>query len=463
MEVMSDLHEWSHEQWGRNRPPLPIEATPPPFPPRPCLPLMRSVTEEPEFTDVIQNMTVPAGRSVRLACSVKNLGSYKVAWMHFEQSAILTVHNHVITRNPRVSVTHDKHRTWYLHISDVREEDRGRYMCQINTVTAKTQFGYLHVVVPPTIDDSLSSSDVIVREGANVTLTCRANGSPKPTIKWKRDDNSKISISKGHTVNDWEGEVLEMARISRLDMGAYLCIASNGVPPTVSKRVKVSVDFPPMLWIPHQLVGAPLYYNVTLECFTEAHPTSLNYWTRDDGHMIHESAKYHMENTVGVPAYKTHMRLLIRHIVTEDYGTYKCVAKNPRGESDGTIRLYTSSPPTTTPDPRAVTVPPPSRPPRRDTPHVDKASSPPTTTPDPRAVTMPPPSRPPRRDTPHVDKGTKYQSTLNEIDKGKQKTDEGGGKTHLNWVGGASQVTGDADWRRSNLGILVLLIFTFYF
>lgn len=43
-------------------------------------------------------------------------------------------------------------------------------------------------------------------------------------------------------VSEWEGEVLEMERISRLDMGAYLCIASNGVPPTVSKRVKVSVD-----------------------------------------------------------------------------------------------------------------------------------------------------------------------------------------------------------------------------
>uniref|UniRef100_A0A1B0A4Z5 Ig domain-containing protein n=1 Tax=Glossina pallidipes TaxID=7398 RepID=A0A1B0A4Z5_GLOPL len=72
-----------------------------------------------------------------------------VAWMHFEQSAILTVHNHVITRNPRISVTHDKHdrhRTWYLHINNVQEEDKGRYMCQINTVTAKTQFGYLNVV-----------------------------------------------------------------------------------------------------------------------------------------------------------------------------------------------------------------------------------------------------------------------------------------------------------------------------
>jgi len=44
------------------------------------------------------------------------------------------------------------------------------------------------------------------------------------------------------TVTEWEGETLEMARISRLDMGAYLCIASNGIPPTVSKQIKVSVD-----------------------------------------------------------------------------------------------------------------------------------------------------------------------------------------------------------------------------
>ncbi|XP_018561385.1 neurotrimin-like isoform X2 [Anoplophora glabripennis] len=301
-----------------------------------------AVVEEPEFTDVIENITVAAGRNVRFACSVKNLGTYKVAWMHFEQSAILTVHNHVITRNPRISVTHDKHRTWFLHISNVQEEDKGRYMCQINTVTAKTQLGYLHVVVPPNIDDSLSSSDVIVREGSNETLTCKATGFPTPSVKWKRDDNSKITINKTLQVVEWEGEKLELTKISRLDMGAYLCIASNGIPPTVSKRIKISVDFPPMLWIPHQLVGAPLAYSVTLECFTEAHPSSLNYWTREDGQMIHESKKYHAENIIGNPSYKTHMRLTVNNIQQDDYGTYKCVAKNPRGETDGTIRLYSS-------------------------------------------------------------------------------------------------------------------------
>ncbi|XP_025423912.1 neurotrimin-like isoform X2 [Sipha flava] len=298
------------------------------------------VMDDPEFTEPIVNVTVPAGRSVKLGCSVRNLGSYKVAWMHFEQSAILTVNSHVITRNPRITVSHDKHRTWFLHINNVQQEDRGRYMCQINTITAKTQIGYLNVVVPPSISDSLSSSDAIVREGSNVSLTCHVDGYPKPEIKWKRDDGLQININKTLTVSEWAGPTLELHRISRLDMGAYLCIATNSVPPSVSKRIKVSVDFPPMLWIPHQLVGVPLGYNVTLECYTEAHPTSLHYWTRDNGQMLHDNGKYKAVSVQGMPSYKVQMKLTIVDVSHTDYGVYKCVAKNSRGETDGTIRLY---------------------------------------------------------------------------------------------------------------------------
>lgn len=75
-----------------------------------------------------------------------------------------------------------------------------------------------------------------------------------------------------------------------------------------------SVAVPPMLSIPHQLVGAPLGYSVKLECYTEAHPTSLNYWTREDKHMIHDSNKYKVTSTPEVPSYKTHMTLEIYDI-----------------------------------------------------------------------------------------------------------------------------------------------------
>ena len=104
---------------------------------------------------------------------------------------------------------------------------------------------------------------------------------------------------------------------------------------------------PPQLRIPHQLVGAHLGHNVTLECFTEAHPTSLNYWNKGDTQMLHDSKKYKSENEPGTPSFKMHMKLTIFNVSEEDLGKYKCIAKNPRGETDGTIRLYGKCHPST--------------------------------------------------------------------------------------------------------------------
>ncbi|XP_043280070.1 lachesin-like isoform X2 [Venturia canescens] len=356
--------------------------------------------------------------------------------MLFDKSAILTVQHHVITRNPRISVTHDGHKTWILHINNVQEDDKGKYMCQINTATAKTQYGYLHVVVPPDIDDALSSSDAIVSELANVTLTCKATGSPKPTIRWKRDDNAKIVINKTLEVTEWEGETLEMNRISRLEMGVYLCIASNGIPPAVMKQIKVSVDFPPMLSIPHQLVGAPLGFSVVLECHTEAHPTSLNFWKRSDkGPMITDSAKYKTTLTVGKPSYKINMALTIYNITMQDYGSYKCVAKNPRGSMESTIRLYESQRPTTSPSPVTTD--------QAVKPWVETAEMDNSVDGNPSSLTF------------HNSKGSKQGkagSNLNEIDKSEQKSGSPDRSKNYNW-----QPPNDTATSLTTTGILLIL------
>lgn len=42
-------------------------------------------------------------------------------------------------------------------------------------------------------------------------------------------------------VDSHRGETLELAHVQRTDMGAYYCIASNGIPPTVSRRYHVEV------------------------------------------------------------------------------------------------------------------------------------------------------------------------------------------------------------------------------
>lgn len=43
------------------------------------------------------------------------------------------------------------------------------------------------------------------------------------------------------TVPSVEGETLWLPKVTRGEMGDYLCIASNGVPPSVSKRMKLQV------------------------------------------------------------------------------------------------------------------------------------------------------------------------------------------------------------------------------
>ena len=59
---------------------------------------------------------------------------------------ILTINNHVITRIPRFSISHDKHLTWTLKIEKVTEEDKGFYMCQVNTDPMVSTVGHLDVV-----------------------------------------------------------------------------------------------------------------------------------------------------------------------------------------------------------------------------------------------------------------------------------------------------------------------------
>lgn len=51
--------------------------------------------------------------------------------------------------------------------------------------------------VPPNILDTLSTeSTVAVKEHQNITLTCKAEGYPTPTLMWRREDGHSIPIDR---------------------------------------------------------------------------------------------------------------------------------------------------------------------------------------------------------------------------------------------------------------------------
>ncbi|KAI4488075.1 hypothetical protein M0804_004923 [Polistes exclamans] len=202
---------------------------------------------QPEFSGPIKNLTIPLGRDATFTCLVKNLGGYRVGWVKADTKAIQAIHEHVITHNKRVSVSHSDHTTWNLHIKGVQVEDEGLYMCQINTDPMKSQTGMLSIVVPPDFVSEDTSSDVNVGEGGQVKLTCRARGVPPPRVHWRRED------SKGIIIREPAGSALNQKS-----------------------------HVPPAIHVPNQLVGAPLGTDVVLECYVEASPMSINYWVKEE-------------------------------------------------------------------------------------------------------------------------------------------------------------------------------------
>uniref|UniRef100_A0ABD2W5L6 Ig-like domain-containing protein n=1 Tax=Trichogramma kaykai TaxID=54128 RepID=A0ABD2W5L6_9HYME len=292
----------------------------------------------PRFGKPLNNLTVSVGREAVFACIVENLGPYKVAWLRVDTQTILTISNHVITKNHRIAVTHSGHRAWSLHIRDTREADRGWYMCQVNTDPMSSITGFLEVVVPPDILDYPTSTDMIVSENSNVTLRCAATGTPEPTVTWRREAGGTITTSNGQEVPSIEGPELEITRVNRLHMGAYLCIASNGIPPSVSKRIVLIVHFPPMIRVENQLFGAYEGQTLVLECHSEGYPRPIMYWTKPNNETVTNDGFYKVETSVS--GYETLMKLSIRSVRLQDYGPFFCLAENSLGRTDGKIKVY---------------------------------------------------------------------------------------------------------------------------
>ncbi|XP_063601792.1 lachesin-like [Penaeus indicus] len=309
---------------------------------------------QPDFAAPLNNVSVPVGRDATFSCVVTMLGGYRVGWVKADTKAIQAIHTHVITHNNRVSVSHSDRNTWMLHITGVQEEDRGPYMCQINTDPMRSQIGFLEVTVPPEIEDEGTSSDEMAPEGSNIHLRCRASGYPKPVITWSREDQKAIVLRTNDPANPkrkemtYEGEFLNLTHITRSDMSPYLCMANNSVPPIVSKRIMVHVHFRPVIHVPNQLIGVPIGSETTLECNLEASPRSIQYWTRDSGEMLISNKEYTTQENHS-NYYMTKMTLTISHFRSKHAGEYYCTAKNSLGEAQGRIKVYEMEQPTDPP------------------------------------------------------------------------------------------------------------------
>jgi len=301
----------------------------------------------PTFTNVLVNRSIGVERDVKFTCSVKNLGRYKVGWVKADSKAIQAIGNQIITHNKRVSVSGDFKSTFNLHIKHVTVEDAGNYMCQINTDPMTAQTAHLAVMVPPDIDMTRTSGDITAREHSDTAqLECAAKGVPKPKIVWRREGGQKIRMRNAQhqprLLEVVNSNRLEIHKVRREDMGAYLCIASNEVPPAVSKRVYLMVQFPPSILPGLSVVGSAEGQKLTLECIVESYPEPYVVWRRGDQILAEGDQLGHKITNTPLAMYRMASKLTLTSYRSSQAGIYKCVGTNSLGEAELTTRVYTT-------------------------------------------------------------------------------------------------------------------------
>ncbi|GBP59590.1 Lachesin [Eumeta japonica] len=143
------------------------------------------------------------------------------------------------------------------------------------------------------------------------------------------------------SVESYAGTTLTLRGLQRVDMGAYLCIAANGIPPTKSRRYKVYVLFEPLVRVVSPLVLRAADSVASLQCYVEASPKSLNTWQRGRSHSggkLLNGSKYTISEEI-LNEYSLHMNLTVSRLKKNDFGEYTCSAVNAYGRADGMVVL----------------------------------------------------------------------------------------------------------------------------
>ncbi|XP_054724332.1 cell adhesion molecule Dscam2-like [Uloborus diversus] len=121
-------------------------------------------------------------------------------------------------------------------LNPVSVASSGNYTCLAKTKWGQASYSaFLTVVAPPRWLIEPTNLTVVV--GDPVSLTCVAEGSPKPVINWRRTDKN---LTTGHNVPfTTQDGILKWNSIKIDDDGEYECSAENGASQPLSKRISV--------------------------------------------------------------------------------------------------------------------------------------------------------------------------------------------------------------------------------
>ncbi|XP_014884384.1 neuronal cell adhesion molecule-like isoform X7 [Poecilia latipinna] len=222
-----------------------------------------------------------------------------------------------------------------LQIVNVSESDEGDYSC-----TAKNQLGSAHHIITVEVKAapywiSGPPKNLVLAPGENGALTCRASGTPKPSIIWSmngdRIENLPTDISRRV-----EDDTIIFTDVQVGTSAVYQCNISNPFGYLLSNAfVNVLHESPRVLTSANKIYQVIENRPALMDCSSFGSPIPKIEWFKDS-----------RASTLNGEPYILHDNgtLEIQVAQSQHKGRYTCIARNSLGSSENHVYLHIKEP-----------------------------------------------------------------------------------------------------------------------
>ncbi|XP_034522020.1 contactin-5 [Ailuropoda melanoleuca] len=229
-----------------------------------------------------------------------------------------------------------------LMIHSVNQSDAGMYQC-----LAENKYGAIYasaelkiLASAPTFVLNQLKKTIIVTKGQEVIIQCKPQGSPKPTISWKKGDKAVRENKRIAVLPDGS---LRILNASKSDEGKYTCQGEN-VFGSAEIIASVSVKEPTRIELTPKRTELTVGESIVLNC-RAIHDASLDvtfYWTLKGQPIDFEKEGGHFES---IRAQASSADLMIRNILLMHAGRYGCRVQTTADSVSDEAELLVRGPP----------------------------------------------------------------------------------------------------------------------
>ncbi|KAI3368574.1 hypothetical protein L3Q82_025583, partial [Scortum barcoo] len=221
-----------------------------------------------------------------------------------------------------------------LRVASAQLEDTGRYSCLANSPAGDDDKEFLvRVHVPPNIAGESTPQDVSVLQNRQVTLECKSDAVPPPTLTWLKDGQPLQASARVRVLSG--GRYLQINMADLGDKAQYTCVASN-IAGKTTRQFNLAVNVAPTIKEGSQTVSVNINKPAVLECIVSGVPPPRVTWRKHGAILAGNSPRY---------TFAEDGSLHIHSAQVTDTGRYLCMATNQAGTQSKRVDLQVYVPP----------------------------------------------------------------------------------------------------------------------